>query len=456
MARKTKGRLFTRGKNKNYYLQYYLNGKEIKIALRDDNGNTITSKTKAQKAADKVLAPYLAKDEAQRREQAKSALKTALEKAAELEKRQNAIKIIGADKLAMNKPRKRQTAPESLKRKSMHWNDFATFISDKYPDIITLDMVTPKHAEEYIQYLIKNGRYNAVIEFKRNNKISSYKPKSNKLSPRSINAYLVSINEIFKLLANDAGISKNPFADIPKQKLVQEKREAFSLEELKLILQNADEFIYSLFAIGLCTGLREADICLLKWIEIDFSNNLIRRITRKTIKEVTIPIMPPLRRFLDKQYSITGSDNYVLPEHAEMYKTNPSGITWRVKKYLEGLGIKTTKVPKGRTRAVSIKDVHSLRHSFCYYAGLYNVPLAIVQAVVGHMSPEMTKHYTMHATSKDIQKAFLNMPDMFEVLDITPETKQLSEAEPDRQKLHQLADTLPIEEIQRILSIIKK
>ena len=456
MARKTKGRLFTRGKNKNYYLQYYLNGKEIKIALRDDDGNAITSKTKAQKAADKVLAPYFAKDEAQRREQAKSALKTALDKAAELEKRQNAIKILGADKLALNKPRKRRVSDDSRRRKSMHWNDFASFMSDKYPDIMTLDMVTLKHAEEYAQQLINVGKYKTVISFKRKNKISSYKTKSNTLSPRSINAYLVSINEIFKLLANDAGISKSPFADIPKQKLVQEKREAFSLEELKLILQNADEFIYSLFAIGLCTGLREADICLLKWIEIDFSNNLIRRITRKTIKEVTIPIMPPLRRFLDQQYSITGNDNYVLPEHAEMYKTNPSGITWRVKKYLEGLGIKTTKVPKGRTRAVSIKDVHSLRHSFCYYAGLYNVPLAIVQAVVGHMSPEMTKHYTMHATSKDIQKAFLNMPDMFEVLDITPETKQLSEAEPDRQKLRQLADTLPIEEIQRILSIIKK
>ncbi len=92
-----------------------------------------------------------------------------------------------------------------------------------------------------------------------------------------------------------------------------------------------------------------------------------------------------------------------------MYQKNVSGISHRVKTFLESINIKTTVVPKGRTRAVSIKDVHSLRHSFCYYAGMHNIPLAVVQAVVGHMSPEMTKHYSMHATQKDIQDTFKNM-----------------------------------------------
>ncbi|MFA6714136.1 MAG: tyrosine-type recombinase/integrase [Victivallaceae bacterium] len=195
----------------------------------------------------------------------------------------------------------------------------------------------------------------------------------------------------------------------------------------------------------------------MKWIEIDLNHNPIRRLTQKTDKEVIIPIMPPLKKFLEKQYSISSKDKYVLPGHAEMYQTNPSGITWRVKKFLESLGIKTTKVPEGRKRAVSIKDVHSLRHSFCYYAGLYNVPLAIVQAVVGHMSPEMTKHYTMHATSNDIKKAFLNMPDMFEVLDITSETKSIEviDSDPERLEMAELSRTLPIEEVRNILAGLK-
>ena len=86
MARTTQGRLFKRGKQGYYYLQYYLNGKEIKRALRDETGNPITSLRKAQKAKDILLTPYSTADEKQRREQAYSALKTAEEKAIEAKK----------------------------------------------------------------------------------------------------------------------------------------------------------------------------------------------------------------------------------------------------------------------------------------------------------------------------------------------------------------------------------
>ena len=400
----------------------------------------------------------MAKDEVQRRQQAHAALRTAEDKAQELKRRQNAIRFLDAFELAMQKPRRKNISAHSLRVKQNHWNDFSAFMEELYPEVKTMDNVKKIHAEKYTQHLIKKGKFQKTVSFKRNNKTSTFTPGSKILSPRTINGYIVSINEIFSLLADDAGLDKNPFAKIPKQKLLQDTREAFSMDELKLILQNADEFLFSLFMVGLCTGLREADICLLKWKEIDLRNNLIRRITRKTGKEVTIPIMPPLMKFLKSQFSLTGDKKYALPEHAEMYKKNPSGITWRVKRFLEELGIKTTKIPKGRTRAVSIKDVHSLRHSFCYYAGLYNVPLAIVQAVVGHMSSEMTKHYTMHATSNDIKKAFLNMPDMFEVLDITPDAKLIEavDAEPERQELRDLVDTLPIDEIKTILENIKK
>ena len=448
MARNIKGRLFTRGKNKHFYLQYYVNGKEIKKVLRDENGNNITSKIKAQKAADKLLAPYLAKDEVQRREQAKSALQTAEEKAAELEKIQNAILIQNAYELAIKKPRRRKISEKSLRDKKNHWNDFCCFMAAKFPDIKTLDKVIPKHAEKYTQYLIEHGKFNKKITFNRKSKTSTYEAANTILSPRSINAYLVSINEIFNLLALDGGYSVNPFVHIPKLKLVQDKREAFTMDELALIAEDADDFILPLFTIGLCTGLREADICLLEWREVNFNENLIDRKTRKTGKEVTIPIMPPLKVFLEEQYKKTGRNKYVLPEHAEMYLNNSSGISWRVKKKLEQLGIETTRIPRGRTRAVSVKDVHSLRHSFCYYAGLFNVPLAIVQSVVGHMSPDMTKYYSMHATKSDIINAFNKISGVFGVIN-APAAKQITSPkdEPERAKLREMIENLSIEKV---------
>ena len=210
-------------------------------------------------------------------------------------------------------------------------------MASEFSDILTLDKVTKSHAEKYTQYLIKNGKYVKAKSFKRKKKTCTFDLKSTVLSPRTINAYLISINEIFNLLADDGGYEKSPLANIPKQKLIQDKREAFTLDELKKIREDGDDFIVSLFSVGLCTGLREADICLLEWKEVDMVNKVIRRKTRKTGVIVEIPLMPQLMQFLQLQQPKTEGSKYVLPEHAEMYLKNLSGITWRVKKKLDEL-----------------------------------------------------------------------------------------------------------------------
>ena len=52
-----------------------------------------------------------------------------------------------------------------------------------------------------------------------------------------------------------------------------------------------DDFILALFAIGTCTGLREGDICTLRWSEVDLESGWITRRTSKTGSIVTIPIL---------------------------------------------------------------------------------------------------------------------------------------------------------------------
>jgi hypothetical protein len=65
--------------------------------------------------------------------------------------------------------------------------------------------------------------------------------------------------------------------------------------------------------------------------------------------------------------------------------------------YLHSLGIKTQREVPDRKRKQSVKDFHSLRHCFCYYAGMRNVPLPVVQSIVGHLTQSMTRHYQSHA-----------------------------------------------------------
>ena len=45
-------------------------------------------------------------------------------------------------------------------------------------------------------------------------------------------------------------------------------------------------------------------------------------------------------------------------------------------------------------RAVVEVGFHSLRHSFVSRCRQANAPLSVVEAIVGHSSPAMTRHYT--------------------------------------------------------------
>ena len=326
------------------------------------------------------------------------------------------IKLSDAYELSLKKPRKRQPSPELIKAKRSYWQDFVDFMSTVYPEVIALDSVTTAHAEAYIQQLRTNGRFNKTVSYSGTviKKTREYQLKE-LLSPKTINTYQQTLSEVFKLLARDAGIVFNPFDAIPKLEKNAETREAFSEKELNLIRDNADDFILTLFVIAIATALREGDICTLKWSDIDFDKELIVRKMHKTGKYVEIPMIPPLKEYLlelqEKKTEMVDYSEYVLPKHARMYQQNSSGISYRIKHFLEQkCGIKTTKAPEGRSRSVSIKDLHSCRHTFCYYAGVYGIPLNVVQSIVGHMTPEMTKHYSADASLEVKREKMKQLP----------------------------------------------
>ena len=369
------------------------------------------------------------------------------------------ISLQDAYDLSLAKPRKRQPSATLIKSKRAYWNDFIAFMESKHPDISDLASVRQQHAEAYIAHLRSKGRFDKQITFKAKSKTAEYQAKAN-LSPKTCNAYQMTLSEVFSRLFHDAGLIANPFDEIEKPDKQSETREAFTEAELRLIANNVDDFIKPIFIIGITTALREGDICTMKWAEVDDANQVVLRRMRKTGKMVEIPIMPPLAEFLREQRIKTGNEEYVLPEHAAMYLENPSGISYRVKAFLESLGIKTTKKVEGRDRAISVKDVHSLRHSFCYYAGLAGIPLMIVQGVVGHMTPEMTKHYQAHANRETTRLKLMGMPDLMG-MGLPGNTTLLPEPETElelakRRLLNQIGDSNDIKKIKRATAIFDK
>ncbi len=347
----------------------------------------------------------------------------------------------------MKKPRKREPGQKRLAANRSYFNDFNAFMVANYPDIVSLRAVTSKHAEEYINLLKTTGVFSKEIVYivKTNKKPSerSYVSKATSLSAATINARHKQLKSVFDRLKKDIGAVLNPFTFYFTES-DKNDREVFTKKELDLILKNISmPYTKPIFIIGLCTGLSLSDICLLKWSNI--IDNFICTHRRKTGTYLEIPILPPLRRFLTEQYTISGDGDYICPELAKMYLENETGVNHRIKGFLERLGIKTSVKLENRSRAVSNKAAHSMRHTFAYMAGCNNVPLAVVQSILGHMDDEMTKMYQRHTDRKDKQRFLANLP-----IALIGDVK----VEPERDQLAELSRTADIKKIKQAIKLL--
>ena len=66
------------------------------------------------------------------------------------------------------------------------------------------------------------------------------------------------------------------------------------------------------------------------------------------------------------------------------------------------------------------------------------------------MSPEMTKHYSAHASMEDKRRG------MERLSFFTQETLPAANEEPERAELRSFLDTMPIEQVRKMLALCKK
>ncbi|MFA6714568.1 MAG: tyrosine-type recombinase/integrase [Victivallaceae bacterium] len=428
-----------------FYLQYRdANHKRCSITLKTASGKKITEEREARAAAKNFLERQQKIQEIETREEY-------LEKRAKLKKLKARLTITLEDAfdLHLQKPHTRIASQKVLTVSRRYWEDFVAFLQDQF-ELKTLDQVDRIHAEAYIAYIRKNGRYDVMIRY---NKETAPRRKPFKkyqyggpLSNTTLNRYQSACKAVFTFLSTDLGytIEENPFFHIKPLKIEPVAREIFSDEELSLIFKNPPPLMKALFTIGICTGLRLGDVATLCWndIEIDqrnsddipiFFGKEIHRLTRKTKALVHIPIEYELADFLQDQWLISGNEEYVIPEAAEMYLGKSHPLNNRILSYIKSLGIEKCRIIPGRKRKQSVKDFHSLRHCFCYYAGIRGVPLPIVQSIVGHLTPAMTKHYQSHADRIARKQGIALMRGLISKDGISPQTpKNTSDVLRDR------------------------
>jgi integrase len=385
---KSMGSLIKRGAN--YYAKWRHAGKQFVRVLHDEHGAAITTEPEALKAKAKLMELFVP-----------SAEMTALEKIqmrldktkAGIESMAPAMKISETWSAFVSPTSGRKTCEKStLHAYEGVWTQFQTWLESNHPDVKTLRGVTWEVAKAYLDGLALRGVSNGTY-----------------------NSHLTVLRYIFKILREQAKLDENAWLKFSRLEAVRESRRELTIDELTTVCSKAKGEMKTLFCLGLYTGLRLGDCATLRWGEVDLKRNLIRRIPNKIRRKkgskglVQIPIHPVLRNVLE---AIPGSktDGFVLPDTGNLYANGcQSRIANHIQAHFEDCRI-DTKRPREHG-LIQVVDVgfHSLRHSFISMCAMNNVPLSVVQSLVGHSSPLMTQHYS-HSNREAEQQAVAALP----------------------------------------------
>ena len=314
-------------------------------------------------------------------------------------------------------PNRNELAKATLDAKRQVWMHFAKWMEHFYLPIKDLNGITADMVAEYLACIRAD------------------------LCATTYNGRVCILREIFRTLAQKAGLEEDPWEGVRLRPEDFHSRRELTMDELRRLLAAAkrvgvgdrcrctkEETVssvsadqesnvhctptpstytsewYVLFLIGIYTGLRLGDCCRLDWSQINIAEGVIQVVPQKTKRHhqrlVTIPIHPALGQALLSSIKQSGLSNNrtilsgpVLPDISEMYRNSRCRVADRLSKIFKAANIQTSVKLEGRKHRTPEATFHSLRHTFVSFAANAGVPLHIVQSIVGHESTAMTRHY---------------------------------------------------------------
>jgi integrase/recombinase XerC len=229
--------------------------------------------------------------------------------------------------------------------------------------------------------------------------------KDKKLSSRSVNRKISSLQSYFKFMLKTGTISKTPMANIHIPKTSKRLPVFVESKDMKLLFSNiefpddwdgkTDRLLLSIFYQ---TGMRLSELINLREDKIDFGNRAVK-VLGKGNKERIIPVnsvlLTEIREYMKEKRKIVGhADKDFLFTNEQGKKLYPKYAYLAVKKYL---ALVTT---------IDKKSPHVLRHSFATHLMNEGADLNSVKELLGHSSLAATQVYTHNTIEKlkDIYK----------------------------------------------------
>lgn len=444
------GTVFKDGKR--FYLKIRASGKAKTKMLRNADGTACTTIDDAVKAADDIRPLLLA--------ESKEELAFHLAEAKKI-KRQSGLTLAMAWETFLKTNDRPDSGATTLEWYKRIFDLFLLWIENNHPAITRVAEVDQEIANEYFAHLWQSG-----------------------ISGSTYNSYLQAVKLVLAYLMEPAALDINPFDKIKNKTVETSSRKEFTEEQVSQIFEGFKTgFFYEttvgqlgpgrsrikkkitlefkpMFAeemevlLNLCcwTACRGQDGCLMAWDCVDFQNNRITYIPRKTArrtnrKQVSLPLHPDLKIALLRAQAWKNrnqpGENYIIPSVARRFRYNPSGVQKDAMKIIHcatGLQITDDNPKTRRMRAANLYSLHSFRHSFVSFCTNAGVSMDIVAEAVGHGNPAMTRHYS-HINDKSKNEAIAALP-------------RFSEKNPDEtplMRLNRIASTLDKDKLNAIL-----
>lgn len=370
--RRRKGYLTRRGKV--YYAVWTVNGKKF----RQSTGQR--DRRNAETEMRRIMEPFVAGDEVATLQNIKARIEGRSAEIARIENERNPpLTVARAWAAYLSASDRPDSGERTLSDYAGYWSAFTDWLKQKHKDVVALRDVTATVAGEYARHLAKDRG----------------------LSGNSFNKHIGFLKLLYRVLKDRARLEgSNPWTGIRRKRAVSVSRRELTTDELRAMCGAASGELRLLFGVGIYTGLRLGDCCTLRWGEVDLPQRLIRRVPNKIARRNPRPVIVPIHADLAGMLSeIPASERgeYVLPDYAAMYLADTSATSRRIHDHFEACGVKTHRPGTGDgtdKRAVVEVGFHSLRHTFVSLCREADAPLAVVESIVGHASPAMTRHYT--------------------------------------------------------------
>lgn len=230
-----------------------------------------------------------------------------------------------------------------------------------------------------------------------------------RLSTRSVNHDLKVIKMLFRAAKRDGYLVDDPseFVQTVAEKRHEAKRRVpFTMDQIKAVLAVADEEWRSMIIFGLYTGQRLGDLARLTWANLDLEKGMFRLVTRKTGAPLTIPMAPPLRAHVETLPTPDKRpDLAILHPKAcasvERQGDKTGNLSNQFADLLSLAGLrekqahrKSTGEGRGGRHKHGGLSFHCLRHTSVTLLKEAGIPAAVVQALIGHESAQISELYT--------------------------------------------------------------